>query len=200
MRPYRLAEETLDQDDEHPHVVPIIASSRPRASSAGLTGRPQPWTARDVPLPTAPTRTVESATTAPAAGRLSPMQKWMIGTFLVICVGMILGMVMVRVWDTASRTVAALPPEGSQPAARASANLPAGTGLSAAAAGSVSAAPGTGPISTEIQTLQPNYTVAPGDTLGNIARKHGTSVDALASINNLENRNSLSVGQKLIIP
>ncbi len=48
--------------------------------------------------------------------------------------------------------------------------------------------------------LQPNYTVAPGDTLGIIARKNGTSVEALASINNLENRNSLGVGQKLIIP
>jgi LysM repeat protein len=42
--------------------------------------------------------------------------------------------------------------------------------------------------------------VAPGESLGVIARRHGTSVEALASINNLENRNSLGVGQKLIIP
>jgi LysM repeat protein len=59
---------------------------------------------------------------------------------------------------------------------------------------------GTPAVTTEIRVLQPNYTVAPGDTLGSIARRNGTSVDALASINNLENRNSLRIGQKLIIP
>ncbi len=199
MRPYRLAEETLDHDDEHPRVVPISAGSRPRPTAGGLTGRPQPWTARDVPLPTAPARATEPDAATTVAGGLSPMQKWMIGTFLVVCAGMIIGMVMVRVWDTASRTVAALPPEGSQPAARVVGSQPVGGGSSSSPS-PASAQPGTGPITTEIQTIQPNYTVAPGDTLGNIARKHGTSVDALASINNLENRNSLSVGQKLIIP
>jgi LysM repeat protein len=91
-----------------------------------------------------------------------------------------------------------LPPEGSAqaprqvaPPAPAPASEPAGPTEQPAAAGAVT---------TEIRVLQPNYTVAPGDSLGIIARKHGTSVDALASINNLENRNSLSVGQKLIIP
>jgi LysM repeat protein len=123
----------------------------------------------------------------------------MIGTFLVICVGMILGMVMVHVWDTASQAIAALPPEGSPPAARTTPDqAPKPTG--AVPTVSVAAPPGTGPVTTEIQVLQPNYTVSPGDTLGNIARKHGSSIEALASINNLENRNSLSIGQKLIIP
>ncbi|MBA2450583.1 MAG: LysM peptidoglycan-binding domain-containing protein [Chloroflexi bacterium] len=54
-------------------------------------------------------------------------------------------------------------------------------------------------MTTEIRILQPNYSVAPGDTLASIARRHGTTIEALAAINNLENRNALSVGQRLII-
>jgi nucleoid-associated protein YgaU len=120
----------------------------------------------------------------------------MITTFVVICVGMVLGMLLIRLLDEASRTIAAIPTDAA--AARADA-----TAAAAPPAPQSPAAPapaGTPAISTEIRVIQPNYTVAPGDTLGSIARRHGTSVDALASINNLENRNSLSVGQKLIIP
>jgi LysM repeat protein len=121
----------------------------------------------------------------------------MIAGFIIICAGMVLGMTMVRVWDEASRAVAALPPEGSEAAARPPAAAPAPPQPAPA---EQPATPAPGAVTTEVRVLQPNYTVAPGDTLGIIARKHGTSVDALASINNLENRNSLSVGQKLIIP
>lgn len=199
MRPYRLVEEAPDDEDGQPRVVSISAGSRSRASSFGLTGRPQPWTARDVPLPSPPPRPAESATYASRPDGMSPTQKWLIGGVLVVCVGILLGIVMVRIWDTASRTVAALPPEGALPVARSV--LGGGTTPPAPAPPSAPApVPGTGPVTTEIQVLQPNYTVAPGDTLGSIARRYGTSVDALASINNLENRNSLSIGQKLIIP
>ncbi|HEY8239822.1 MAG TPA: LysM peptidoglycan-binding domain-containing protein [Kiritimatiellia bacterium] len=44
------------------------------------------------------------------------------------------------------------------------------------------------------------YTVAQGDTLTIIARKHGVSDTALAELNHIENRNSLSIGQVLLIP
>jgi LysM repeat protein len=121
----------------------------------------------------------------------------MIGAFAIICVGMIVGMLMVRLWDEASRTLAALPTDATLD--RAQATAPALQPSAPPSAGTPVPA-GTPVISTEIHVLQPNYTVAPGDTLGSIARKNGTSVDALASINNLENRNSLSIGQKLIIP
>ena len=126
----------------------------------------------------------------------------MIASFVIICVGMILGMLLVRVWDEASRAVAALPPEGSAAPSRANSAQPAPPAPVAAPGAPMdeNAPQGAGAITTEIRVLQPNYTVAPGDTLGIIARRHGTNVDALASINNLENRNSLSVGQKLIIP
>jgi len=198
MRAYRIVDEALDdEEDGYPRVVPIGAAVRGRAS--GLAGAPalRPWTPRGGDPPSAPRR-VEPQTMLSQPG-LSRMHRWMIAGFVIVCVGMVLGMIMVRVWDEASRAVAALPPEGSAPAARPSAGGPV-QASPAEPAEQPPAPPAAGAVSTEIRVLQPNYTVAPGDSLGIIARKHGTSVDALASINNLENRNSLSVGQKLIIP
>lgn len=45
-----------------------------------------------------------------------------------------------------------------------------------------------------------NYTVVSGDTLSEIAYKYGTTVSALASVNNIKNVSLIHVGQKLIIP
>jgi hypothetical protein len=59
---------------------------------------------------------------------------------------------------------------------------------------------GQGPLRVTSRVLDPTYAVAAGDTLGNIAAKFGTTVDALQSINNLPDRNALSIGQKLVIP
>jgi len=59
---------------------------------------------------------------------------------------------------------------------------------------------GQGPIKVTSRTLEPSYSVVPGDTLGTIAAKSGASVEALQGLNNLSDRNSLSVGQKLVIP
>jgi LysM repeat protein len=44
------------------------------------------------------------------------------------------------------------------------------------------------------------YTVKAGDTLTAIAVKHGTTVAAIASANNITNINNISVGQVLVIP
>lgn len=44
------------------------------------------------------------------------------------------------------------------------------------------------------------YEVRSGDTLLGIAKKHGTTVDELARLNNIKNRNSISPGQKLLLP
>ena len=74
---------------------------------------------------------------------------------------------------------------------------PAGPGQSLPAAAPAS---GEGPLRATSRVLEPSYTVQPGDTLGSIAAKFGTSVEALQSINNLADRNVLSVGQKLVIP
>lgn len=43
------------------------------------------------------------------------------------------------------------------------------------------------------------YTVRKGDTLWEIAQKYGTTVDKLVKLNNIKNRNIISVGQVLII-
>ncbi len=45
-----------------------------------------------------------------------------------------------------------------------------------------------------------DYIVQPGDTLGEIANSHGTTVEALISINGLTNADLIYVGQKLQIP
>jgi LysM domain len=193
MRPYRIVDETFDEDEEYPRVVPIGTGGR---GWAGGLSRHQPWTPREADAPVAPRR--HEPPPLMTESSLSRTHRWMIAGFIIVCVGMVLGMTLVRVWDEASRAVAALPPEGAESTTRQAAAAP--PSQSAAPADQQTAAPGAGGISTDIQVLQPNYTVAPGDTLGIIAHKHGTSVDALASINNLENRNSLRVGQKLIIP
>ena len=41
------------------------------------------------------------------------------------------------------------------------------------------------------------HTVASGDTLGKIAKKYGTTVQKLASLNNIKDINKISVGQKI---
>jgi LysM repeat protein len=60
--------------------------------------------------------------------------------------------------------------------------------------------PGQGPLRATNRVLEASYVVVPGDTLGSIAAKFGTNVEALQSINNLADRNLLSVGQQLVIP
>jgi LysM repeat protein len=44
------------------------------------------------------------------------------------------------------------------------------------------------------------YTVVKGDTLTKIAQQFGTTVQAIASANNIANVNLINIGQKLIIP
>jgi hypothetical protein len=197
MRSYRIFDEAPDDQDEHSQVVPIAAGGRPYTGPLGLASRPRPWMPRDTSLPAAPPRIGPSQVTVRAPG-ITRTHRFMFAIFVIVCVGMLVGTVLVRLRDDASRTVAAVPSDGDVTSGR-----PIGAQSPSTASGDfidASSQPGTGAVTTEIRVLQPNYTIAPGDTLGSIARRHGTSVEALASINNLENRNSLGVGQKLIIP
>ncbi len=114
----------------------------------------------------------------------------MLSAFFVVCGVMVVGMVGWRLWVGGhAESMARLGSADSRTTASIGAPEPA-----------AGPAPGTGAITTEIRVLEANYIVAPGDTLATLARRHDTSVEALASINNIENRNSLSVGQRLIIP
>jgi LysM repeat protein len=60
--------------------------------------------------------------------------------------------------------------------------------------------PTDAPLKTSITAIEPNYTVEPGDTLGQIARRFGTSVEALRALNRLEDAAVLRIGQRLIVP
>jgi LysM domain len=197
MRSYRIFDEAPGEQDEYSQVVPIGAGGRPYAGPLGLASRPRPWMPRDTSLPAASPRVGPPQVTVREPG-ITRTHRLMVASFVIICVGMLLGMVLIRFWDEASRTVAASPSDGNVTPSRPTGAQPPSTASSDFMGASPQ--PGTGAVTTEIRVLQPNYTIAPGDTLGSIARRHGTSVEALASINNLENRNSLGVGQKLIIP
>jgi len=57
------------------------------------------------------------------------------------------------------------------------------------------------PGGTPLPTPSPGvYIVQPGDTLWSIARRFGTTVDAIAWVNGIINPNYIYVGQRLIIP
>jgi hypothetical protein len=60
--------------------------------------------------------------------------------------------------------------------------------------------PGPGGVLVRTRPVEPNYIVAPGDTLELIAQRFGTTVEALVGMNNIRDRHSLRVGQPLIIP
>jgi LysM repeat protein len=72
----------------------------------------------------------------------------------------------------------------------------AATGGAAAASGQTG---GTG-AATGAAGGTSSYTVQPGDTLGAIARRFGTTVTELVRINNITNPDALQVGQKLTVP
>jgi LysM repeat protein len=63
----------------------------------------------------------------------------------------------------------------------------------------------TSPELAATETIRPvtasrEYTVRSGDTLWRIARRHGTSVRALAAANGLDLTRPLSIGRTLRIP
>ena len=44
------------------------------------------------------------------------------------------------------------------------------------------------------------YFVKPGDTLWNIAKKFGSTVEAIVRVNGIEDVNNLTIGRQLFIP
>jgi LysM repeat protein len=61
-------------------------------------------------------------------------------------------------------------------------------------------APGQRQIHASVTVIQPNYTVAAGDTLVKIADKFNTTADRIQAFNNLSDPRALRVGTKLVIP
>jgi LysM repeat protein len=102
------------------------------------------------------------------------------------------------------------------PLALAQADLAAPTSsvpvLSAAAVGSsaaIVAAPDNGAptsadspraIQTTAKVLEPDYTIAAGDTLVKIAQRYNTTVERIQAFNNLSDPRALRIGARLVIP
>lgn len=57
-----------------------------------------------------------------------------------------------------------------------------------------------GPAATGVRNADGTYTIAAGDNLSKIARKFGTSVDAIEAENPGVNSNNLKIGQKIRLP
>lgn len=64
------------------------------------------------------------------------------------------------------------------------------------------ATPTLTPVPTPVVTPVPprTYTVVAGDTLALIAQRFGTTVDALLALNDIDDPNTISVGQVLVLP
>jgi nucleoid-associated protein YgaU len=77
--------------------------------------------------------------------------------------------------------------------------------LSASAAGPLATKGLASPLGLQPNSAVPSnfthsYTVVAGDTLGAIAKQHGTTISALAAANNLANPNLIKTGQVLMVP
>ena len=202
MRPHPVVDDEPNEDVTYPRVITITTAPPTDAEGANAPPRRrEPWTPRESHYPSRPrpepppqptARSEQEPPAAPARPQtLTRTQQRVLAGIVVVCISTILAVIGWRIWSDPGRAASV---ESSSPVETPADRPAAGAETMAAAEA------GSGAITAEIQVLQPTYTVAPGDTLGSIARRQGTTVEALASINKLENRNSLSVGQRLIIP
>lgn len=194
MRPSPVVDDEPVENMSYPHVASVSSPTRRPAATNGQRPRREPWTPRDdVELPIA--RQPEQAPVAPpripSTGATQGLRLAAIG---IVCMSILAAIVT---WRAVADVSGPPPPNEATPVATPQATEPSATGVSGDPSPAESR---SGAITREVQELKPNYTVAPGDTLASIARRHGTTIEALASINRLENRNALSVGQKLILP
>jgi LysM repeat protein len=74
------------------------------------------------------------------------------------------------------------------------------TAVNTAALTTVPAQPATREITGSVKVLEPNYTIAAGDTLGQIAARFNTTVDRIQALNNLSDPRALRIGTKLVVP
>jgi LysM repeat protein len=148
-------------------------------------GDPEPSDELDAP----PRRTTRRSVVDP-----EPLPSYVVKAVVFLLVAAVVGYLLVhlvqlgRQSQPASTAVPALAPQAQQPLSSEQAAPPS------------SARSDDGSPKMTSRVIEPSYTVVSGDTLGRIATRFGTTVDALQSINNLPDRNSLYVGQKLVIP
>lgn len=90
--------------------------------------------------------------------------------------------------------------DSSTAAARATVAVPGVLPTIAPPADSLNTPATPGPIQSTARPLDPNYTVAQGDTLVQIAARFSTTTQRIQALNSLADPRSLSIGQKLVIP
>jgi LysM repeat protein len=55
-------------------------------------------------------------------------------------------------------------------------------------------------VQASVKAIEPNYTVAAGDTLGQIATRFNTNAERIQALNNLADPRALRIGLRLVIP
>jgi LysM repeat protein len=128
--------------------------------------------------------------------RTSSLQQWLPSFLLMVIVGGIAGSIL------ALRTLGSAAPTetpASPPAQPQIVGDPA-VDVSAPPASRAEQPSNRGSIRFTVQPIEPSYVVVAGDSLSSIAQRFNTTVDALQAINNLPDRSTLSVGQRLVIP
>jgi hypothetical protein len=121
----------------------------------------------------------------PAPQRRSPLPPWLVGGVAAVAVLVLLG----------ALGLSRLGPVGSGPQATPTA-APRPSPPAVAAPETTASAPEPAPEPTRPST----YVVEPGDSLGGIARELGTTIDALMAANNLDDADTLYIGQELVVP
>jgi LysM repeat protein len=99
----------------------------------------------------------------------------------------------------AASPVATLPPSSATPEPSLAPTEAPTEAPSIAPTEAPTAAPTVAPSAAPTAVHQ-TYIVKSGDTLERIARRYGTTVNAIMELNGLTDRNRLSIGQKLLIP
>jgi hypothetical protein len=100
--------------------------------------------------------------------------------------------------STLSLAQSDLPASTAIPAVLAAGVTAFGPGLPAGS--SSASAAGQRAIQANAHVLEPNYTIAPGDTLVKIAQRFNTSVERVQAFNNLADPRTLRIGARLVIP
>lgn len=120
-----------------------------------------------------------------------------IGALLLASVALALVMLSTASGGSRSPQGATPAPDSVQPQAASS---PAVSSGASAPAPVPTTRPSEPALRATVTVLEPNYTVQPGDTLGQIARNSGTTVEALRALNRLEDGAVLRIGLRLIVP
>jgi hypothetical protein len=85
-------------------------------------------------------------------------------------------------------------------AASTGSSVQIGAGPSVPASSSLAPSDGRRDIQANVRVFESNYTVAAGDTLGQIAARFNTTVERIQALNNLADPRALRIGTKLVIP